>query len=44
MSGGGRSEWEEEVTRDCSIPLGSNSLVIERGREGCGGLYMDGML
>ena len=40
MRGGGR--WEE-VTRDCSIPDGRSSLARERGSDGGGGVYTDGM-
>lgn len=42
--GGRREEWTEEVTRECRIPVGRSSLARERGREGGGGLYMEGML
>lgn len=41
--GGRREECTEEVTRECRIPVGSSSLARERGREGGGGLYMEGM-
>ena len=41
--GGRRAEWTEEVTRECRIPVGRSSLARERGRDGGGGLYMEGM-
>lgn len=45
MRGGGRrEEWEEEeVTRDCSIPDGRSSLARERGSDGGGGVYTEGI-